>query len=94
MENESRKEKEADDSTPHRRRKVGLKFAPKVLPKRAPKATPKTEPHKENEGVTIDKKILIGLRSLQSTDALGSRAKVEKQGDYGSNSVFLMIILT
>ncbi|KAL6634262.1 hypothetical protein ACP70R_026933 [Stipagrostis hirtigluma subsp. patula] len=79
MESENREKKEADDSSPHRPRKGGLKFSPKVLPKKDPKIIPKTEPHEKNKGVTIDKEIMMRVRNLQSLGALGSRAKAEKQ---------------
>ncbi|RLN07290.1 uncharacterized protein C2845_PM11G05810 [Panicum miliaceum] len=89
MENEDMKSKETDDSTPQRRRKSGLKFSPKVLPKKAPKIIPKTEPQEENKALTIDKKLMTKLGSLQhiipsiiwqSTYGPRSGTKVEKQG--------------
>ncbi|TKW39374.1 hypothetical protein SEVIR_1G175000v4 [Setaria viridis] len=80
MEKEDTKKKEADDSTPQRRRKAGLKFAPKVLPKKDPKIIPKTEPQEENKALTIDKKLMSGLGSLQSSYGPGSGTKAEKQG--------------
>ncbi|CAN6244457.1 unnamed protein product [Urochloa humidicola] len=80
MEKEDTKKKETDDSTPQRRRKAGLKFAPKVLPKKDPKIIPKAEPEEENKALTIDKKMMARLASLQSTHSPGSGTKAEKQG--------------
>jgi len=80
MENEDTKSKGTDDSTPQRRRKTGLKFSPKVLPKKAPKIIPKPEPQEENKVLTIDKKLITKLGSLQSTYGPGSGTKDEKQG--------------
>ncbi|CAN6278664.1 unnamed protein product [Urochloa humidicola] len=79
MEEEDTKKKETDDSTPQRRRKAGLKFAPKVLPKKDPKIIPKAEPAEEST-LTIDKKLMARLGSLQSTRSPGSGTKAEKQG--------------
>jgi DNA-directed RNA polymerase III subunit RPC4 len=80
MENEDTKSEGTDDSTPQRRRKSGLKFSPKVLPKKAPKIIPKPEPQEENKALTIDKKLMTKLGSLQSTYGPGSGTKAEKQG--------------
>jgi len=80
MENEDTKSKGTDDSTPQRHRKTGLKFSPKVLPKKAPKIIPKPEPQEENKVLTIDKKLITKLGSLQSTCGPGSGTKDEKQG--------------
>ncbi|KAG2651186.1 hypothetical protein PVAP13_1NG251400 [Panicum virgatum] len=57
-----------------------LKFSPKVLPKKAPKIIPKPEPQEENKVLTIDKKLITKLGSLQSTYGPGSGTKDEKQG--------------
>ncbi|CAN6272817.1 unnamed protein product [Urochloa humidicola] len=59
---------------------AGLKFAPKVLPKKDPKIIPKAEPEEENKALTIDKKMMARLASLQSTHSPGSGTKAEKQG--------------
>ncbi|PAN06190.1 hypothetical protein PAHAL_1G245200 [Panicum hallii] len=80
MENEDTKSEGTDDSTPQRRRKSGLKFSPKVLPKKAPKIIPKPEPQEENKALTIDKKLMTKLGSLQSTYGPGSGTKAKKQG--------------
>ncbi|CAL5058049.1 unnamed protein product [Urochloa decumbens] len=80
MEKEDKKKKENDDPTPQRRRKAGLKFALKVLPKKDPKIIPKAEPEEENKVLTIDKKLMARLGSLQSTSSPGSGTKAEKQG--------------
>ncbi|KAL6899862.1 hypothetical protein ACP4OV_006520 [Aristida adscensionis] len=79
MENESREKKETDDSSMNRHRKGGLKFSPKAAPKKDPKITPKMEPNEENKDVTIDKEIMMRVRSSQGPYALRSRAKAEKQ---------------
>ncbi|CAL4887664.1 unnamed protein product [Urochloa decumbens] len=77
---EDKKKKENDDPTPQRRRKAGLKFAPKVLPKKDPKIIPKAEPEEENKVLIIDKKLMARLGSLQSTSSPRSGTKAEKQG--------------
>ncbi|OEL32778.1 hypothetical protein BAE44_0006202 [Dichanthelium oligosanthes] len=81
MENEdTKKKKETDGSTPQRHRKAGLKFAPRVVPKKDPKITPKIEPQEESKPLTIDKELMARLGSLQSNHGPGSGTKAEKQG--------------
>jgi len=80
MENNDADKKETDESTPQRRCKPKVKFAPKVLPKKMPKIIPKREPHEENKVLTIDKKVMTGIGSFQITDNPRSGAKAEKQG--------------
>ncbi|KAG0533157.1 hypothetical protein BDA96_04G168300 [Sorghum bicolor] len=68
MENNDADKKETDESTPQRRCKPKVKFAPKVLPKKMPKIIPKREPHEENKVLTIDKKVMTGIGSFQEHD--------------------------
>ncbi|XP_044980323.1 DNA-directed RNA polymerase III subunit rpc4-like [Hordeum vulgare subsp. vulgare] len=75
---EKGKEKDGSASIPPNRRKVGLKFSPKVPAKKTPKSVPKMEPKEESELDTIDKELLVKLRTPQSKGALERRFKAEK----------------
>uniref|UniRef100_A0ACD5X9Q8 Uncharacterized protein n=1 Tax=Avena sativa TaxID=4498 RepID=A0ACD5X9Q8_AVESA len=82
MDDKSEKGKEKDVSSsappqPHPR-KGGLRFKPKVAPKKASKSVPKMEPEKEREFETVDKDLLMKLRTPQSTGALVRRSKADK----------------
>ncbi|KAK3158037.1 hypothetical protein QOZ80_2AG0132050 [Eleusine coracana subsp. coracana] len=79
MENPSKKESETDKSAPRRRRKAGLRFAPKAIAKNAPVIIPKVELNEESKVAAIDKQLQLKLRTPKSTDALGSRPKAEKK---------------
>ncbi|XP_037429261.1 uncharacterized protein LOC119295038 [Triticum dicoccoides] len=84
MDDKSEKGKDKDGfaSTPPNRHKAGLKFSPKVPTRKTPKCVPKMEPEEENELDTIDKELLMKLRTpqfhMQSQGALERRFKAEK----------------
>uniref|UniRef100_A0ACD5W922 Uncharacterized protein n=1 Tax=Avena sativa TaxID=4498 RepID=A0ACD5W922_AVESA len=72
------KEKDGSTSAPPHRRKGGLRFKPRVPTKKASKAVPKMEPGKESEFRTIDKDLLMKLRTPQSMlRALEGRSNAE-----------------
>uniref|UniRef100_A0ACD5ZYD9 Uncharacterized protein n=1 Tax=Avena sativa TaxID=4498 RepID=A0ACD5ZYD9_AVESA len=79
MEDKSKrgKKKDGPTSAPPHHRKGGLKFKPRVPTKKAPKGVPKMEPGKESEFETIDKDLLIKLRTPQSTRALEGRIRAQ-----------------
>ncbi|CAM0954826.1 unnamed protein product [Alopecurus aequalis] len=76
MDDKSNVKKEIDGARP---RKGGLKFAPKKPPKKPAKVVPKTEPVEDCKDETIDKELLMKLKTSQSTDPFGRRPKIEKK---------------
>lgn len=78
MGDKSNVKKEIDGALASRLRKGGLKFAPKKPPNKPAKVTPKMEPVEESNDETVDKELLMKLKTSQSTDPFGRRLKIEK----------------
>uniref|UniRef100_A0A0A9D189 DNA binding protein n=1 Tax=Arundo donax TaxID=35708 RepID=A0A0A9D189_ARUDO len=77
MDDKSKVKKEIDGPLGAPPRKGRLKFAPKVPPKKAAKVVPKTEPVEESKDETVDKELLMKLKTSQITDPFARKVKTE-----------------
>ncbi|KAL6874390.1 hypothetical protein ACP4OV_013410 [Aristida adscensionis] len=73
MDDKKNVKKEIDVSLGPPPRKGGLKFAPKVPTKKAAKVVPKKEPVEESKDDTVDKELLMKLKTSQVTDPFARR---------------------